>query len=91
MLLKALGLYSLNWLAKDVFNIYLERGYDFGDIETLKKLLKSLKSFDWSTQTSPLSSLGGMKGVDKAHDMLLGIFNKKSSLLEDKQATLQNF
>jgi len=91
MLLKALGLYSLNWLAKDVLDICLERGYNLGDIETLKKLLRPLKSFDWNTQTSPLSSLGGMKGVDRAHDILRGILDKEFSLPEDKQATLHNF
>ena len=33
-------------------------------------MLEPLKSFDWTTKTSPLSSLGGMKGVNEAHRIL---------------------
>ena len=84
MLLKALGVYSLNWIAKDVFQICLKQAYDSGDIETLKSLLRPLKSFDWSTQTSPLSNLGGMKGASKAYDMLLARLNQKGELTDDK-------
>ena len=84
MLLKALGVYSLNWIAKDVFQICLKQAYDSGDLETLKSLLRPLKSFDWSTQTSPLSNLGGMKGASKAYDMLLARLNQKGELTDDK-------
>ena len=84
MLLKALGVYSLNWIAKDVFQVCLKQAYDSGDIETLKSLLRPLKSFDWSTQTSPLSNLGGMKGAGKAYDMLLARLNQKGELTDDK-------
>lgn len=84
MLLKALGVYSLNWIAKDVFQICLKQAYDSGDIETLKSLLRPLKSFDWSTQKSPLSNLGGMKGAGKAYDMLLARLNQKGELTDDK-------
>jgi DGQHR domain-containing protein len=90
MLLKALGIYSLHWLAKDVFQTCLKQGYDFGDVEVLKPLLMPLKSFDWSTKTSPLSALGGMKGASKAHELLLEAFSQKIEITDDKQ-TLQSF
>lgn len=91
MLLKALGIYSLNWLAKDVLHICIKQNYDLGDSETLKKLLRPLKSFDWNTQTSPLSSLGGMKGVDKAHDILLATIDYKSLVQDDEQISLNEY
>ena len=71
MLLKAIGVYSLNWLANDIFRRCVENGLDYSDESTLEKLLEPLKTFDWGTQTSPLSTLGGMKGVREAHRLLL--------------------
>lgn len=88
MVLKALGMYSLHWLARDVFQTCLKQGYNFRDMEVLKPLLASLKSFDWSTKTSPLSALGGMKGASKAHDLLLETFSHEIEAIDDKQ-TLQ--
>lgn len=82
MLLKALGVYSLNRIAKDVFQVCLKQAYDSGDVETLRRLLRPLKSFDWSTQTSPLSNLGGMKGAGKAYDMLLATLNQKVEMAD---------
>jgi len=90
MLLKALGVYSLHWLAKDVFQTCLKQGFDFRDVEVLKPLLMPLKSFNWSTKTSPLSALGGMKGASKAHELLLEAFSQKIEITDDKQ-TLQSF
>lgn len=71
MLLTAIGVYSLNWLAHDVFRNCVEDGLDYSDEATLEKLLGPLKLFDWRTQTSPLSTLGGMKGVREAYRLLL--------------------
>jgi len=90
MLLKALGVYSLHWLAKDIFQACLKQGNDFRKAETLRLMLISLKSFDWHTKTSPLSALGGMKGASKAHDLLLIALNQKAEIADDKQ-TLQNY
>ena len=75
MLLKAIGLYCLNWLAHDIFKACVESGKDFGDKNTLRKFVEPLRSFDWRTQTSPLSTLGGMKGVREAHTLLLRTLN----------------
>jgi len=90
MLLKALGVYSLHWLAKDVFQVCLKKAYNFGEVENLRDILIPLKSFDWYTKTSPLSGLGGMNGASKAHDLLLRTINQKATVENDKQ-TLQNY
>jgi DGQHR domain-containing protein len=79
MLLKALGVYSLHWLAKDVFQACRVQSLDFREANVLKNILTPLKSFDWSTKTSPLSALGGMKGASRAHEILLETFNHNAT------------
>jgi len=71
MLLKALGVYSLHWLAQDILQMCLREDRDLRKPETLKTMLTPLKSFDWFTKTSSLSGLGGLKGASKAHEMLV--------------------
>ncbi len=90
MLLKALGVYSLNWIGKDLFQICLKRGWDFADKAILKKMLNPLESFDWNTQTSPLSSFGGVKGARRAHELLLDIIDQQTKI-SDKAQTLQGY
>jgi len=90
MLLKALGVYSLNWIGKDLFNICLKRDCDFADETTLRTLLSPLESFDWNAKTSPLSSFGGVKGASRAHDLLLEIINQRTKIKDETQ-TLRVF
>jgi DGQHR domain-containing protein len=90
MLLKALGVYSLHWLAKDVFQICHSQTLDFTDIEAIKSILIRLKSFDWNTKTSLFSALGGMKGASRAHELLLEALRQKTVSTYDKQ-TLQGY
>ncbi|MEM4736468.1 MAG: DGQHR domain-containing protein [Nitrososphaeria archaeon] len=90
MILKALGVYSLHWLAKDIFQTCLKQGLDFRREDILTGVLLPLKSFDWNSKTSPLSALGGMKGASKAHDLLLEIFDQKILLTNEKQ-TLKDY
>ena len=71
MVLKALGLYSLQCIAYDIIKECIETGRNYEDQTTLKKMPSSLKFFDWTTQTSLLLKLGGMKGVNEAHQILL--------------------
>lgn len=82
MLLKALGVYSLNWLALSILEKCVEQNLDYGDETVLMKMLTPLRSFDWKVQTSPLSTLGGMKGVQEAHRIL-----RKCVFLETKEST----
>jgi DGQHR domain-containing protein len=90
MILKALGVYSLHWFAKDIFQLCLKQGLDFRREEILTDMLLPLRSFDWNSKTSPLSALGGMKGASKAHDLLLDTFDQKILLKNDRQ-TLKDY
>lgn len=90
MLLKALGVYSLHWLAKDIFQECLRQNCDYGKAENLKSKLMALSSFDWHIKTSPLSALGGMKGAGKAHDLLLTTLSQAKETTYGRQS-LQNY
>jgi DGQHR domain-containing protein len=85
MLLKALGVYSIHSLAKDVFHACRVQSLDFREAKVLRSILMPLKSFDWSTKTSPLSALGGMKGASRAHEILLETFNHNTLAAGEKQ------
>jgi len=90
MLLKALGMHCVHWLARDIFRVCLKEASNFRETEVLKNKLMPLKSFDWYTKTSPLSGLGGLKGASTAYDMLLESIGRKRGETEDRQ-TLQSF
>jgi len=98
MILKALGLHTLNWVAYDILRKCKNEGLNCFDEEVIGKMLEPLKSFDWTTKTSPLSTLGGMKGVNEAHRILLetlgnGDKEKLSSIpiQTSKDRKLENF
>ena len=86
MLLKALAVYSLHCLAKDIFQECIKQNYNFRRTETLRPFLTPLKAFDWHVKTSPLSGLGGMKGVSKAYQMLVSTLKEGKELPQSKQA-----
>jgi DGQHR domain-containing protein len=90
MTLKALGMTSLNWVARDILQICLKASYEFKQVDTLERLLAPIKSLDWSTKTSPLSGLGGMKGVSRAYDLLIRTLFQKTLPVNGK-LTLQNY
>jgi len=71
LLLKAIGIYCLNWLCSDFLKWCKERELNFFDNLTIEKYLSKIKDFDWSKDTSPLANFGGMKGVKEAHSILL--------------------
>jgi DGQHR domain-containing protein len=75
MLLKALGIYSIHWIARDILQSTIKEGLNFKETEVLKEKLAPIRSFDWNTKTSPLSALGGMKGANRAHELLSSIIN----------------
>lgn len=70
LLLTALGIYTVHRLARDLLHSVTRENADFKRSEFLKEKLSSIKSFNWNAETSPLSALGGMKGVSKAYDLL---------------------
>ena len=75
MILKALGLHTLNWVAYDILRKCKNEELNCLDEEVIGKMLEPLKSFDWTTKTFPLASLGGMKGVNEAHRILTETLN----------------
>jgi DGQHR domain-containing protein len=70
MLLKAVGVYSLNQLAYDIYKIFAANNYSLDDGEVLKKIVSPMATFDWSTDKSPFSALGGMKGARRGYEKL---------------------
>lgn len=70
LLLTSLSLHTLHRLAKDLLHIALQQRVSLGEIMFYKQMLTPLRSFDWTAKSSPLSALGGMKGVSKAYELL---------------------
>ena len=96
MLLKTIGVYSVDWLANDVFNWFDKSGAR-PTRETIRGLIEPLKTFKWSKADSPLAAFGGLKGVAAAHKLLLqhladnGILQAAETLeeMEEKKAPSQ--
>lgn len=69
-MIKAIGTHCLNQLAYDICSVLVGNNYRLDDEEILKKILRPMASFDWSTNESPLSALGGMKGARTEYETL---------------------
>jgi DGQHR domain-containing protein len=81
LLLTALGVYTVHRIAKDLLHLALQEGINYKDTQFFIKKLDPLRKFDWTTTTSPLGPLGGMKGVSKAYSLLsdvLGMSEKNT-------------
>lgn len=84
LLLKTMGVYTLNLLILDYIRIYNEKGVDILDESNIKEFTDKLKGFDWSKETSPIRNFGGMKGVKEAYNVLINyIF--KIDIYEEKK------
>jgi DGQHR domain-containing protein len=70
LLLSALGIYVVHRIAKDLLHVAIKEGVNYREKDFFVKELYPIKGFDWSAKTSPLSALGGMKGVSKAYELL---------------------
>jgi DGQHR domain-containing protein len=91
MVMKAIGVYCLNWLACDIFKMCTEHGRRYDDEKALEKLVEPLKSFDWGSQTSPLSSFAGMKGVRKGYELLCNVLYTKEKGEATKSQSLEGY
>ena len=80
LLLTALGIFTVHRLARDLLHSAIKEGIDFRRAELLKEKLSPIKSFDWNAKTSPLSALGGMKGVSKAYELIEAYFDQGKNL-----------
>jgi hypothetical protein len=89
LVLKTIGVYSLNYLANDIFNWCLSEGIKVAAEEDIQKYLEPLKGFNWSKDSSALAAFGGKKGVKEAYKILLKTLSDKgSSLASQKFAEL---
>ena len=70
MLLKSIGIYCLHWLALDVFHICLKNNLPITSQQTLDNIVCKISPFEWKTDTSPLSTLGGLKGAKRGYEKL---------------------
>jgi hypothetical protein len=77
LLLTALGIYAVHRLARDILHSAIKEGIDFRRTEFLKEKLGPIEAFDWEAKTSPLSALGGMKGVSRAYELLSTVLGYK--------------
>lgn len=66
----SLSVHTLHKIARDLLHVKIKKGGNLNKIKFFESALSPLKSFDWKTNTSPLSALGGMKGVGKAYEVL---------------------
>jgi len=77
LLLTALGIYTVHRLARDVLHSAIKEGINFRQSGFFKEKLNPIRSFDWTAKNSPLSALGGMKGVSKAYDLLSEVMGQE--------------
>jgi DGQHR domain-containing protein len=90
LLLTALSIYTLHRIARDLLHSAFRKGMDPRQPEFFNSTLNPIKSFDWRAKTSPLSALGGMKGVSKAYDLLSEVIGQEkwSSVQEVQEKPL---
>jgi DGQHR domain-containing protein len=70
LLLTSLAVYTMHRIARDLLHLAIRKSINFKQSESFKEVLEPLRSFDWKANSSPLSALGGMKGVSKAYELL---------------------
>lgn len=77
LVLTSLGVFTLHRIARDLLHFAIKKGINFNKSESFKEILEPLRSFDWRANSSPLSALGGMKGVSKAYDLLSEVLGQE--------------
>jgi len=70
LILRSIGVYSLNWLAHNVFDWCVADGLQT-TVENIKKYLRGLEAVNWTKEGSPFAAFGGLKGVDRAYEDIL--------------------
>lgn len=71
LILKTIGIYSLNLLCSDYLNWCRERNLNFFEEDNIKVFLNPINNFDWKRSTSPIAHFGGLSGVREVHSILL--------------------
>jgi DGQHR domain-containing protein len=73
ILLKSIGIYSLNWLAADIYDWCRTKNVPLTE-NCILRFLRPLRNFNWCTKapnSSPLKAFGGSGGVRQAYRILL--------------------
>lgn len=89
LLLRVVSIYALHSLANNIYSWSLVHELEPSDISSIRKFIEPLKEFNWDKDKSPLSMLGGGKGVRKAHEIILKFLAEKG--IEDAKIALENF
>ncbi len=71
LILKTIGIYSLNMLCSDYLIWCKEKDLDILDKSNLESFLNPIISFDWKRSTSHIAHFGGLNGVRKVHLILI--------------------
>ena len=82
----ALAIYTLHRIAGDLLHSAIKKGIEFKQPDFFTKTLAPIKSFDWNVETSPLSALGGMKGVGRAYDLLSEVIGQEKDAKNAEQS-----
>jgi len=85
MVLKSMGVYALNRLARDVFNWCKGKEVEPNE-KNIKKYIDPLREFDWTKKSSQIADFGGQKGVKASHKLLLKALAKNG--IEEARETL---
>jgi len=94
LLLKSIGVYSLNWLATDIYTWITSQDQQFVQ-ENIREYLEPLSDFRWRSKdpnSSEMRGLGGKAGVKEAYKLLLkhltekGVEKARIKLLEIREA-----
>ena len=72
----ALGIYTMNWLASDIYRWGTKEGLPITK-QIIEKYLLPLADFDWDRKTSSFRAFGGVAGVTEAHLQILNILAEK--------------
>ena len=79
LLLKSIGVYSLNWLATDVYEWITSQGKTM-TVENISEYLEPLRDFNWRSKEpnpSEMRGFGGKAGVKEAYKLLLKYLAEK--------------
>jgi len=79
LILKTIGIYSLNMLSSDYLKWCSERKLNFQEKDNIKAFLNPIIDFDWDRSTSSIAHFGGLGGVREVHSLLLQEIKKADS------------
>jgi len=89
LILKTIGIYSLNLLCSDYLNWCREKNLDLLEKDNVKVFLNPISNFDWRRSTSHIAHFGGLSGVREVHSILSQKTKETSSSNQSVQCNEQ--